>query len=129
MELSIVTTLYHSAPYIEEFYARVRNEAEKITSDYEIIFVNDGSPDHSLDVVLPICERDEKVKVIDLSRNFGHHKAMMTGLAHARGAWVFLIDCDLEEEPELLGKFSAEVKGSGADVVYGVQQKREGKLF
>jgi putative glycosyltransferase len=130
MDLSIVTTMYYSAPYLEEFYTRTCAAAEQITDDYEIILVNDGSPDDSLDVALSLFERDDRVKVIDLSRNFGHHKAMMTGLAHARGDLVFKIDCDLEEEPELLGEFHAEmVKDSSVDVVYGVQQRRKGGLF
>jgi len=129
MDLSIVTTLYYSSPYLEEFYRRIKREAEEITGDYEIILVNDGSPDNSLDIAISLYERDEKVKVIDLSRNFGHHKAMMTGLAHAKGALVFLIDSDLEQEPELLGKFYDELRKSDADVVYGVQQTRRGDLF
>ena len=69
---------------------------------YEIVLVNDGSPDDSLRVALDLHARDPRVRIIDLSRNFGHHKALMTGLAHARGELVFLIDCDLEEDPEWL---------------------------
>jgi putative glycosyltransferase len=129
MDLSIVTTLYYSAPYLEEFCARIKAEAEKITHDYEIIFVNDGSPDNALDIAVVLYEKDNRVRVIDLSRNFGHHKAIMTGLAHARGSLVFLIDSDLEEEPELLGKFYNEINNSGTDVVYGVQRTRKGGFF
>ena len=127
MKLSIVTTLYHSAPYIEEFYRRINDTARKITDDYEIIFVNDGSPDNALDIVVDLYHRDDKVSVIDLSRNFGHHKAMMTGLSYAQGDRVFLVDCDLEEEPELLERFWQEMDHSKeADVVYGVQEQRRG---
>ena len=126
MDLSIVTTMYYSAPYLEEFYDMITTIARKITDDYEILFVNDGSPDNSLDIAISLYERDDSVRVIDLSRNFGHHKAIMTGLAYAKGELVFLIDCDLEEEPELLGKFYDEFKGSDADVIYGVQQVRKG---
>ena len=129
MDLSIVTTLYYSAPYLEEFYDRIRAVAEEITDDYEIILVNDGSPDNSLAVALSLHESDERVRIIDLSRNFGQHKAMMIGLSHARGQLIFLIDCDLEEEPELLGKFHSEIKSSDADVVYGVRDMRKGRLF
>jgi len=129
MELSIVTTLYRSVSYLEEFYTRVCDAAKKITDDYEIIFVNDGSPDNSLDIAISLYEKDTRVKVIDLSRNFGHHKAIMTGLAHAKGELVFLIDCDLEEEPKLLGKFYDKLKSSDADVIYGVQQARKGGVF
>jgi putative glycosyltransferase len=129
MQLSIVSTLYHSAPHLEEFYSRISAAASAITDDYEVILVNDGSPDESLELAVSLYEKDDKVRVIDLSRNFGHHKSMMTGLAHARGALVFLIDCDLEEEPELLNEFHQHIKASGADVIYGVQQKRKGKFF
>ena len=127
MKLSIVTTMYYSSPYIQEFYERVSAVAQKITNDYEMILVNDGSPDDSLDIAVALYEKDPKVRVIDFSRNFGHHKAMMTGLMHAKGELVFLIDCDLEEEPELLEKFYAEhMKNDDADVVYGVQKARKG---
>jgi putative glycosyltransferase len=126
MDLSVVTTLYCSEPYLETFYSRMTAAAEAITRDFEIILVNDGSPDGALDVALSLVERDARVRVIDLSRNFGHHRPIMTGLSHARGNLVFLIDSDLEEDPELLEQFYKELTDSGADVVYGQQSKRRG---
>jgi putative glycosyltransferase len=126
MRLSIVTTLYYSAPYIEEFYERICKAARKITDDIEVIFVNDGSPDNAFQKAISLCEKDKIAKVIDLSRNYGHHKAIMTGLAHADGDLVFLIDCDLEEKPEYLETFYREMVSSGADVVYGIQEIRKG---
>lgn len=129
MHLSIVTTLYRSAPYIEEFYTRVSNAARNITGDYEIIFVNDGSDDNSLEEAVEIYQRDNKVKIVDLSRNFGHHKAIMAGLGHADGEYIFLIDCDLEEDPELLKKMYRNISTTeNLDVVYGVQATRKGGL-
>jgi putative glycosyltransferase len=103
--------------------------AAPLVPDYELILVDDGSPDRSLEVALAICARDPRVRVIELSRNFGHHRAMMTGLAHARGTLVFLIDCDLEEQPEWLEGFLARLHETGADVVYGVQDARKGSWF
>ncbi len=103
--------------------------ADKITPDYELIFVNDGSPDNSLNIAVSLYEKDDRIRIVDLSRNFGHHKAIMTGLSHARGELIFLIDSDLEEEPELLEKFHEELKATDADVVFGVQGERKGKLF
>ena len=129
MLLSVVTTLYYSSPYVEEFYRRTQKSLQQISSDYEIIFVNDGSPDDSLEAVIALYEQDKRVKIIDLSRNFGHHKAIMTGLAHATGDLVFLIDSDLEEEPELLTLFYEEFGKCRTDVVYGVQKKRKGGRF
>ncbi len=128
MELSIVTTLYCSAPYVREFYARICAAAEKIAPDFELLLVNDGSPDDSLQLAVELYERDPRVKVVDLSRNFGHHKAMMTGLARAQGDLVFLIDCDLEIKPETISEFHAKFQTVQADVVYGVQDKRQDRL-
>lgn len=129
MTLSVVTTLYRSAAYLTEFYQRVSRAAEAVTDDYELLFVNDGSPDESLERVLQLYERDPRLRIIDLSRNFGHHKAMMTGLAHARGDLVFLVDVDLEEQPEWLVEFHGVMRRTGADAVYGVQQRRKGQVF
>lgn len=130
MKLSIVATLYQSSPYIKEFYERVSASARQLVQDdYEIVLVNDGSPDNSLTLAVKLTERDSHVVVVDLSRNFGHHKAMMTGLAHTSGDQVFLIDSDLEEEPELLLNFLDQLKRENCDVVYGVQEQRKGNWF
>lgn len=126
MKLSIVATLYRSAPYLEEFHRRVSLAARQLTDDYEIILVNDGSPDDSLARAVTLTGADSHVIVVDLSRNFGHHKAMMAGLAHARGERVFLLDSDLEEEPEWLLSFSEQMEADKCDVVYGVQGMRKG---
>jgi len=130
MKISIVATLYRSAEYIAEFYRRASASARELAGDsYEIVFVNDGSPDHSLQLAMELSQIDPNVVVVDLSRNFGHHKAMMTGLAHAQGERVFLIDSDLEEEPEWLLSFSRQMENDCCDVVYGVQKTRKGGWF
>lgn len=129
MKLSVVTTLYNTASFVEEFHQRITDEVRKLTEDYEIIMVDDGSPDNSLSLALNILQNDSHLKVIEFSRNFGHHKAMMTGLEHATGDFVFLIDVDLEEPPELLGKFHKVMIEGNWDVVYGYQEDRKGKWF
>ncbi|SRR5690606_27946155 len=134
MKLSIVATLYRSSSFIDEFYARCVTAAESLYGDdFEIILVNDGSPDDSLARAVALHERDPRVKVLDLSRNFGHHKAMMAGLAYASGDYIFLLDSDLEEQPEWLAMFHEEItRESGVktiDVVFGVQDRRKGKWF
>lgn len=126
MRLSIVTTMYMSEPYVLEFYRRARAAADKITPDVEIIFVDDGSPDAALQQAVSLLDSDPCVRVIQLSRNFGHHKAMMTGLAHATGDLVFLIDSDLEEDPALLEPFYEKLISTGADVVFGCHARRPG---
>lgn len=130
MKLTIVATLYNSAPYITEFYQRTKAAARQLVGEkYEIVLVNDGSPDNSLDIAVQLTENDGHVVVVDLSRNFGHHKAMMTGLAYAKGEKVFLIDSDLEEDPEWLIKFDEQMESESCDVVYGKQARRKGGLF
>ena len=128
--LSIVATLYRSEPYVEEFCKRAAASARQlIGDDFEIVLVNDGSPDRSLEIAVGLTEQSPHIKVVDLSRNFGHHKAMMTGLAHAGGERILLIDSDLEEEPEWLLPFAEQMNEQGCDVVYGVQASRKGGLF
>src|SRR5262249_9297370 len=102
--------------------------AESICDDFEIVMVDDGSPDNSLALACRIAAQDERVHVVELSRNFGHHKAMMTGLDQARGDLCFLIDSDLEEDPALLGQFLQELESGDLDVVYGYQNARKGGL-
>ncbi|SFQ49236.1 putative glycosyltransferase [Variovorax sp. OK605] len=130
MKLSIVATLYQSERYIAEFCARAGAAAHGLVGeDYEIVLVNDGSPDRSLEVAVELTARDSHVVVVDLSRNFGHHKAMMTGLEASTGERVFLIDSDLEEEPEWLIPFAQAMHADGSDVVFGVQDARKGGAF
>lgn len=127
MKLSIVATLYGSEKYIPEFHRRATAAARaRVGDDYEIILVNDGSPDGSLAIAVRLAEEDPHLAVIDFSRNFGHHKAIMAGLEHAAGDRVFLLDSDLEEEPEWLAPFSERMDTDGCDTVFGVQEKRKG---
>lgn len=129
VRLSVVTSLYRSADFVREFYRRVADAAGQLTPDWEIVMVNDGSPDDSLQIAIELHRRDARVRVIDLSRNFGHHKALMTGLARSRGELVFLIDSDLEEDPAWLPLFHEAMQASGADAIYGVQRSRKGGWF
>ena len=130
MKLSIVTTLYRSAPYIDEFHRRATAAAVSLVGDdYEIVMVHDGSPDTSLEQAIELSARDPHVAVVDLSRNHGHHRAMMAGLEHADGELLFLLDSDLEEEPEWLPDFHRSLLAERADVVSGRQQERKGGWF
>lgn len=122
--------MYYSNPYLREFYQRTLAELKKLDVSYEFIFVDDGSPDESLLTTLNLQNHDSNVKIIELSKNFGHQKAIMTGLQYAKGDFVFLIDCDLEEQPELLSSFWKKIQDEKEiDVVYGVQKKRKGGWF
>jgi putative glycosyltransferase len=129
MKLSIVATLYKSSAVVDEFVDRALAAAEPLFNEVEIVLVNDGSPDDSLAKALARHDGDSRIVVIDLARNFGHHKAIMTGLAHAQGDFVFLIDSDLEERPEYLAQFYETLSATNSDVAYGVQVSRKGGVF
>jgi putative glycosyltransferase len=129
MKLSIVTTLYNSSATVEAFYLRAVAAAESLTEDFEIVMVDDGSPDNSLEIACALVEKDSRVRVVELARNFGHHKALMTGLDHARGDLCFLIDSDLEENPAVLREFFDKMQSGDVDVVYGYQIGRKGGLW
>jgi putative glycosyltransferase len=125
--LTVVTTLYRSAEFIPPFLARVFDILAVLAiDDYEIVLVDDGSPDESLALALAAMTANQRIRVVELSRNFGHHHAALAGLQHARGQQVFLIDCDLEVAPEVLQRFLSTMRDTDADVVYGVQDRRKG---
>jgi putative glycosyltransferase len=128
-DLSIVTMLYRSAPYLGEFHRRVTVAAEALTSRFEVVYVDDGSPDASAEMARGLAGGDPRVVVVELSRNFGHHPAAVAGLAHARGERVFILDVDLEEQPEWLPGFWRQMDESGADVVFGQSRVRRGTLL
>ncbi len=127
--LSVVTTMYKSENFIRGFYERITKTASELTDSYEIVMVDDGSPDNSLTVAANLAQTDPRICVIELSRNFGHHTAIFAGLRHARGNLVFLIDIDLEEQPEWLLQFWQSLHESQADMVYGVQTHRSGSFM
>lgn len=129
VHLSIVTTLYKSSSHVDEFYRRIKAAAETLTESFEIVMVDDGSPDNSLALAVEIAMQDPRARVIELSRNFGHFKAMMTAIEHAHGEYVFLIDSDLEEPPELLTQFYELLTNGDWDVVFGQQESRKGNFF
>lgn len=122
--ISIVATLYRSEQYIDDFIRRCSDAAQSLQESYELILVDDGSPDRSLEVARTVAERHPFLRVIELSRNFGHHAAMMCGLEHARGDLVFLLDSDLEEDPAWLNDFYRLMAQNEVDVVFGVQENR-----
>ncbi len=129
IRISIVTSLYKSQDYIEDFAQRIIAVTQKIGADYEIIFVNDCCPQNSLKVALGVAKKYRNIKVIDLAINANHHKALMTGFKFASGDYVFNLDVDLEEDPELLIEFWQKINSTpDLDLVYGISRKREGSF-
>jgi putative glycosyltransferase len=124
MKLSIVSTMYRSSPYLRDFCKRTLDAVKALEDDFELILVNDGSPDGSLELALELQAAEPRIQIVDLARNFGHHAAIVAGIAHAKGDLIFLIDCDLEEQPEWLHYFMSEMTSANVDVVFGVQQER-----
>jgi putative glycosyltransferase len=129
VSLSIVSTLYCSERHVEEFCRRCVEAVRPLSKSFEIILVNDGSPDSSLDIALQLQEEIPELTVVDLARNFGHHPALIAGLSESQGSLVFLIDSDLEESPEWVGSFHHHLTRGGFDVVFGQQESRKGGLF
>lgn len=130
MQLSVVSTLYCSAPHLLKFIERTIAVVGSVSSSFELILVNDGSPDDSLILALSAQKSEPRIKILDLSRNFGHHAAGLTGLAHAQGEFVFLIDSDLEDPPEIFLQFWKYLtENPTLDVVYGLQTARKGGAF
>ena len=125
--LSIVSTMYRSRGYLEVFLSGCQDAVRACgITDFEIVLVNDGSPDDSLDYAVARQKDIAELVVVDLSRNFGHHCAVQAGLREARGDLVFLIDCDLEVSPSVLPDFYSAIDRSAVDLVYGFQAGRKG---
>lgn len=128
--ISIVTTMYRSRPFLERFLSECLDALDNLAcTQFEIVLVNDGSPDDSLAYAVSRSEDIPNLVIVDLSRNFGHHYAMQAGLSHARGEFIFLIDCDLEISPLTLPEFKRRLDESRSDMVYGYQEVRKGGFF
>lgn len=129
-EISIVSAMYCSRPFLERFLAGCLEALSDMNcTDFEILLVNDGSPDDSLAYALGRRGDISQLVVVDLSRNFGHHQAVQAGLQHARGNLIFLIDCDLEVSPMVLVELYAKLRETKSDVVFGYQEARKGRWF
>lgn len=122
-QISIITPVYGCAGCLTKLYARVVEAVSKIVGDFEIIMVNDGSPDDAWSVIEELARADKRVIGINLSRNFGQHHAITAGLDFARGDWVVVMDCDLQDQPEEIRKLYAKAM-EGYDVVFGRRVKR-----
>ena len=113
---------------LEELVSRIEASVETFTNDYEIILVNDCSPDNSWTKIKEICSRDKKVKGINLSRNFGQHYAITAGLAESTGEWVTVMDCDLQDRPEEIPNLYNKAQ-EGFDTVFAQRTERKDKFL
>ncbi len=126
LELSVVVPLYNEEAVITEMYKRLSNVLNECASSYEIILVNDGSSDRTLELAEGLCKQDNNVKLISFSRNFGHQIAITAGMDKAKGQATVVIDADLQDPPEVIPDMMKKWK-EGYHVVYGVREKRKGE--
>lgn len=126
-EFSVVIPIYNEEENIPELYQRLTSVMERLGT-YEIIMVDDGSTDRSWEIIKELHNKDQRVKGISFSRNFGHHIAITAGLDYAKGETIIFIDGDLQDPPEEILKLYEKFK-EGFDLVYGIRKKRRDSLF
>lgn len=126
--LSIVIPAYNEDAVLPEFHRRLRSVLDGLSCEAEVIYINDGSTDHTLALLLELREQDKRVAVLDLSRNFGKEIALTAGLHQARGNAVIVIDADLQDPPELIPTLIKEWQ-NGYDVVYAKRARRDGETL
>jgi glycosyltransferase involved in cell wall biosynthesis len=128
LELSVVIPVYCCAKCLKSLHARLVAVLEPITPDFEIILVNDASPDDSWSIMSALAIEDPRVKAVGLSRNFGQHPAITAGLAEARGRWAVVMDCDLQDPPEELPRLWAKGQ-EGYEVVFAKRKREHHSLY
>ncbi len=126
--LSIIIPFYNEQEVIEECQSRLSSAVKAIDMDVEMIYINDGSKDNTLSILSKLLEKDSRIKIIDLSRNFGKEIAMTAGIDAAKGDAVIVIDADLQDPPELMVDMVAKWR-EGFDVVYAKRVERKGESF
>ena len=126
-KISVVVPMYYEEEVAKECYTKLKNVLEKIENyNYEIIFINDGSKDKTLEILKEIAEENKNVKIISFSRNFGHQCAVTAGLRYVTGDAIVIIDADLQDPPELIPEM-IKLWEEGNEVIYGKRKSREGE--
>ncbi len=121
--LAVIVPCHNETANVEPFYEAAKKTLDALPLDWSILFVNDASTDDTLDKILALREKDPRVKVATLSRNFGYHAALVAGLSNADADLYAIVDVDGEDPPEMLAKFHAEI-AKGAQTVYGIRSER-----
>ncbi|MCX6266777.1 MAG: glycosyltransferase family 2 protein [Bacteroidetes bacterium] len=127
-DISVVIPVYGCSTSLTELYLRLVKTLEPLVNSFEIIMVNDASPDDAWATIVKLSERDKRVKGFDLSRNFGQHYAISAGLTFAKGEWIVVMDCDLQDQPEEIVTLYEKTK-EGFDIVVGQRVERKDSFF
>jgi polyisoprenyl-phosphate glycosyltransferase len=125
VELSIVVPVYGCRDCLRALHERIRKSVEPLTSSFELVLVDDRSPDGAWDTICALAHEDPAVRGVRLSRNFGQHAAITAGLAQSRGNWTVVMDCDLQEPPEAIPRLYATAR-EGYDIVYTARDRGRG---
>ena len=128
-KLSVIIPCYNEEKVISETYKRVVEVINGIDYDYELVFINDGSRDNTLQILKNFVSENTKVKIINFSRNFGHQCAVSAGINNCTGDYAAIIDADLQDPPAVIVDMLRIMEKENANVVYGVRKKREGEGF
>lgn len=128
-KISVVSPAYKCAGCIEPLCDRLIKTLKKIAEDFEIILVNDASPDNSWAIIKKVAKQDNRIKGINLSRNFGQHYAITAGIDYSSGDWVVVMDCDLQDAPEEIKKLYSKAINGHYDIVFGRRAKRRDGLI
>lgn len=126
MLISVVIPIFNEEAIISELHRRLTAVMAGMPEAYELVFVNDGSRDRSVELLKDLAARDDHSRLVNLSRNFGHQIAITAGMDHARGDAVVIIDADLQDPPEVIPELAAKWR-EGFDVVYAVREQRRGE--
>ena len=128
VHISVVIPVYGCEECLTKLYIRLRQTLLLLTENFEIIMVNDASPDNSWETIKKLSAEDNRVKGMSLSRNFGQSKAITAGLDYADGDWIIVMDCDLQDQPEEIPKLYSKAN-EGYDIVFGTRFNRRDSFF
>lgn len=128
IHISVISPIYRAENIIVELVRQVRDAVLTITDNFEIILVNDASPDNSWEKITQECALDKRIKGINLSRNFGQHYAITAGLSYAKGEWMVVMDCDLQDRPNEIPNLYQKAL-EGWDSVFAQRKARNDKYF
>ncbi len=127
-KISVIVPCFNESENINKTFSRIYECVSKFCKNFEIIFVDDGSTDDSFSKLFLLSKENKELKIVKLSRNFGHQNAIFAGLEHSSGDCIFIIDADLQDPPELFEEMYKKWE-QGFQVIYGIRKKREGNFF